>query len=62
MGACRACLPSKWRCKQGCLPLLNFSNINGKQREAYFVAVRASIGRDYASMIDMFRKVVKASS
>ena len=47
---------------QAGLPLLNFSVIKGKQREAYFAAVRAGMGRDYAPMIEIFRKVVQASS
>jgi len=47
---------------QAGLPLLNFSVIKGKQREAYFAAVRAGMGCDYAPMIEIFRKVVKASS
>jgi len=47
---------------QAGLPLLNFSVIKGKQREIYFAAVRAGMGRDYAPMIEIFRKVVKASS
>ena len=46
---------------QAGLPLLNFSVIKGKQRETYFAAVRAGMGRDYAPMIEVFRKVVKAS-
>lgn len=47
---------------QAGLPLLNFSVIKGKQRENYFAAVRAGMGRDYAPMIEIFRKVVKKSS
>lgn len=47
---------------QAGLPLLIFSSIKGKQRENYFAAVRAGMGRDYAPMIEVFRKVVKASS
>lgn len=47
---------------QAGLPLLNFSGIKGKKREAYFAAVRASMGRDYAPMIEVYRRVVKASS
>ena len=47
---------------QAGLPLLNFSVIKGKQRETYFAAVRAGMGRDYAPMVEIFRKVVKASS
>ena len=46
---------------QAGLPLLNFSAIKGKQREAYFAAVQAGMERDYAPMIDVFRKVVKTS-
>lgn len=47
---------------QAGLPLLNFSSIKGKQREAYFAAVRAGVGREYEPMVEVFRKVVKASS
>lgn len=47
---------------QAGLPLLNFSVIKSKQRESYFAAVRAGMGRDYAPMIEVFRKVVKTSS
>lgn len=47
---------------QAGLPLLNFSSIKGKQRKAYFAAVRAGMERDYAPMVEIFRKVVKASS
>lgn len=46
---------------QAGLPLLNFSVIKGKQREAYFAAVRAGMGCDYTPMIEVFRKVVAAS-
>ena len=46
---------------QAGLPLLNFSSITGKQREAYFAAVRAGIGRNYAPMVEIFRQVVAAS-
>ena len=41
---------------QAGLPLLNFSVIKGKQREAYFAAVRAGMGRDYAPMIEVLGK------
>lgn len=47
---------------QAGLPLLNFSVIKGKQRETYSAAVREGMGRDYAPMIEIFRKVVEASS
>jgi cell filamentation protein len=46
---------------QAGLPLLIFSGIKGKKREEYFAAVRASMSRDYAPMIEVFRSVVKAS-
>jgi len=41
---------------------VEFFQHQGKQREAYFAAVRAGMGRDYAPMVEIFRKVVKASS
>lgn len=46
---------------QAGLPLLNFSSIKGKQREAYFAAVRASMDRNYRPMQEIFRRVVQAS-
>ena len=46
---------------QAGMPLLDFSSVKGKQREVYFAAVRAAMGRDYAPMIEIFRKVVTAS-
>ena len=46
---------------QAGLPLLNFSGITGKQRQAYFAAVRAGMGRNYAPMVEIFRQVVAAS-
>jgi hypothetical protein len=47
---------------QAGLPLLDYSSNKGKQREVYFAAVRAAMGREYAPMIEVFRKVVTASS
>lgn len=44
------------------LPLLDFSGIKGKQRAAYFAAVQAGMGRNYAPMTEIFRKVVAASN
>ncbi len=32
------------------LPILDFSNWDGEKREAYFVAVRVGLDRDYVSM------------
>lgn len=46
---------------QAGLPLLNFSGIRGKQRTAYFAAVQAGMRRNYAPMVEVFRKVVAAS-
>lgn len=46
---------------QAGLPLLDFSGITGKQKQAYFQAVQAGLGRDYASMKNMFAKVVARS-
>lgn len=47
---------------QAGLPLLNFFGIKGKQRAAYFAAVQAGMRRDYAPMVEIFRKVVAASN
>lgn len=46
---------------QAGLPLLDFSGIRGKQRAAYFAAVQAGMGRNYAPMAEIFRKVIAAS-
>jgi cell filamentation protein len=45
---------------QAGLPLLDFSCIKGKQRQAYFAAVRISMNRDYRPMQEIFRRVVRA--
>ena len=47
---------------QAGLPLLNFSGIKGRQRAAYIAAVRAGMGRNYAPMVEIFRKVVAANN
>lgn len=47
---------------QAGLPLLNFSVIKGKQREAYFAAVQTGMGRNYKPMQEIFRRVVQASN
>ena len=47
---------------QAGLPLPNFSGIRGKRRAAYFAAVRAGMGRNYAPMVEIFRQVVAASN
>lgn len=43
---------------QAGLPLLDFSGIRGKKREAYFAAVQAGMGRNYAPMEAIFRTVI----
>lgn len=47
---------------QAGLPLLDFSCIKGRQREAYFAAVRTSMDRDYRPMKEIFRRVMQAGS
>jgi cell filamentation protein len=47
---------------QAGLPLLNFSVIKGRQREAYFAAVQAGMEKNYKPMRDIFRRVVQASN
>jgi cell filamentation protein len=46
---------------QAGLPLLDFSGIKGKARQAYFLAVKASIGNDYEPMKKVFRAVIRRS-
>ena len=46
---------------QAGLPLLDFSGITGKQKQAYFQAVQAGLGRDYELMKNIFRKVIARS-
>lgn len=43
---------------QAGLPLLDFSGIRGETRKAYFAAVQAGMGRDYAPMEAIFRAVI----
>ncbi|MBU1691790.1 MAG: Fic family protein [Gammaproteobacteria bacterium] len=43
---------------QAGLPLLDFSGIRGKKREAYFAAVQSGMGRNYAPMEAIFRAVI----
>ena len=42
--------------------MLNFSAIKGKRRVAYFAAVQAGMARNYAPMVEIFRKVVAAGN
>lgn len=46
---------------QAGLPLLDFSGITGKAKQAYFQAVQAGMGRDYEPMKNIFRGVVAKS-
>jgi len=46
---------------QAGLPLLDFSGIRGKARQAYFLAVQASMGNDYEPMKKVFRAVIRRS-
>ncbi len=46
---------------QAGLPLLDFSGIQGKKRQAYFAAVRVGMGRNYAPMKEIFRAVLRRS-
>jgi len=46
---------------QAGLPLLDFSGIEGKARQAYFLAVQASMGNDYEPMKKVFRAVLRRS-
>jgi len=43
---------------QAGLPLLDFSDIEGRKREAYFAAVRAGLDREYSPMGKIFSEVV----
>jgi len=46
---------------QARLPPLDFTGIKGKNRQQYFAAVRAGIGRDYEPMERIFSDVVRRS-
>lgn len=46
---------------QAGLPLLDFSGIAGKEKQAYFQALQAGLGRDYEPMKNVFRKVIAKS-
>lgn len=46
---------------QAGMPLLDFSGIRGRQREAYFVAVQAAMSRNYEPMKAIFRAVLRKS-
>jgi cell filamentation protein len=46
---------------QAGLPVLNFDDIQGKGREAYFMAVQEGMKRNYKPMEDVFRRVIETS-
>lgn len=46
---------------QAGMPLLDFSGIRGRQREAYFRAVQAAMSRNYEPMKAVFRAVLRKS-
>jgi cell filamentation protein len=46
---------------QAGLPLLDFSAITGRKRQAYFAAVQASMGRNYEPMKEIFGAVLRRS-
>jgi len=46
---------------QAGLPILDFSDIQEKGREAYFMAVQEGMKRNYKPMEEIFRQVIKTS-
>jgi len=46
---------------QADLPLLDFSGIRGKRKEAYFAAVRSGMMHEYAPMEEIFNYVLSLS-
>ena len=46
---------------QAGLPILNFSDIQGKRREVYFMAVREGMKRNYKPMEAIFKKTIENS-
>ena len=46
---------------QAGLPLLNFNDIEGKNREAYFRAVQEGMMRNYKPMKAIFKKIIEKS-
>jgi len=43
---------------QAGLPALNFGGIRGEEKKRYISAVHAALGRDYAPMTAIFRRVI----
>lgn len=46
---------------QAGMPILDFSDIRGQKRDAYFCAVQAAMGRDYEPMKTILRAVLRKS-
>ncbi|MGB4058454.1 MAG: Fic family protein [Alphaproteobacteria bacterium] len=46
---------------QAGLPILDFSDIEGKRREIYFKAVQAGLGRNYKPMEKVFKRIIEKS-
>ena len=43
---------------QAGLPPLDFSPLEGRGKERYFLGIRAAMGRDYAPLVDTFSQVI----
>lgn len=43
---------------QAGLPALNFGGVRGEEKKRYIGAVHAAVGRDYAPMTAIFRRVI----
>lgn len=46
---------------QAGLPVLDFSKLDGAQREKYYAAVRAGLDRDYLPMKRLFDDIIENS-
>jgi cell filamentation protein len=42
-------------------PLLDFGNVSGSRKQAYFAAIQASLGRDYGPLAGIFSAVLRRS-
>lgn len=47
---------------QAGLPPLDFGPLGGRHKPAYFAAIQAAMGRDYAPLILMFERVIRRAS
>jgi cell filamentation protein len=46
---------------QAGLPILDFSDIEGKRRESYFKAVQSGVKRNYKPMEEVFKRIIEKS-